>query len=153
MAEDFCSFVVLYKTVPCWPKKESLWPEQENCSGVVCVCQRVNSARLRFGSDPVKSRCGTERAGPVKSGKAKENPIFQWEDGEVYKGASREKRVPNVRRLQQYEYDWKDGFRLFLGLCSVEREIGVESVLWNGWPDLWTMATGSLLLCGSVSRT
>lgn len=24
----------------------------------------------------------------------------------------------------------------------------MESVLWNGWPDLWTMATGSLLLCG-----
>lgn len=52
------------------------------------MCQRVNSARLRIGSDPVKSRCGTERVGPVKSGKAKEN-LTSREDGEVER-ASRE---------------------------------------------------------------
>lgn len=118
------------------------------------MCQRVNSARLRFGSDPVKSRCGTERAGPVKSGKAKENPTSNGKMGKCIKEPRGRKEC---RMCVDYSSMNMTG-RMDLGCswgCALwrEREIGVESVLWNGWPDLWTMATGSLLLCGGVSRT
>lgn len=89
MAEDFRSFVVLFKTVPSWPRKEFLWPEQVNCSGVVCVPtseQRATAIRFRSREEQMWNWA----SGACEKWKSERKSDFQWEDGEVY-GASREK--------------------------------------------------------------